>query len=119
MKFLPIYLFSFLLSFAACAQNNDAITAGMDRVRLEFKLDASGRPVYAVYYDGKPVIKPSVLGIKLVDAPGLDEHFTVTGTDKKTMDEQWTPVWGEVSHIRNHYEQLTVHLKQQSKEALA
>jgi hypothetical protein len=119
MKFLSIYLLSLLLSFAACAQNNGTITTEMDRVKMEFKLDASGRPVYAVYYDGKPVIKPSVLGIKLVDAPGFDEYFAITGTERKTVDEQWTPVWGEVSHIRNHYEQLTVHLKQQSKEALA
>ncbi|MGH7237615.1 MAG: glycoside hydrolase family 97 catalytic domain-containing protein, partial [Candidatus Saccharimonadales bacterium] len=26
----------------------------------------------------------------------------------------WAPVWGEVSHIRNHYEQVTIHLKQQN-----
>jgi hypothetical protein len=118
MKFTTLYLISLLLSFAACAQNKKGtITAGMDRVKLEFNLDDTGRPVYAVYFDQKAVIKPSRLGIKLVDQPGFDGHFTVVSTDRKTVDEQWTPVWGEVNHIRNHYEQVTIHLKQQGKLA--
>jgi len=117
MKFTTLYLISLLLSFAACAQNKGTITAGMDRVKLEFNLDDAGRPVYAVYFDQKAVIKPSRLGIKLVDQPNFDEHFILTGTDRKTVDEQWTPVWGEVNHIRNHYEQVTIHLKQQGKLA--
>src|SRR5476649_1371046 len=105
MKFISIYFISLLLSFAACAQNKGTITAGMDRVKLEFNLDDAGRPVYAVYFGEKAVIKPSRLGIKLVDQPNFDEHFILTGTDRKTVDEQWTPVWGEVNHIRSHYEQ--------------
>ena len=28
------------------------------------------------------------------------------GSEKKSVDETWKPVWGEVSEIRNHYNQV-------------
>jgi len=96
------------------AQQTQSFTAGMNQVRLEFMMDAGGRPTYAVYYGQKPVIKPSHLGIKILNDPGLDANFIVTSTERKSVDEQWKPVWGEVSVIRNHYQQVTVHLKQQN-----
>ena len=33
-------------------------------------------------------------------------------TENDTFDETWTPVWGEVSEIRNHYNEYVAHLKQ-------
>ena len=29
-----------------------------------------------------------------------------------TFDETWTPVWGEVSTIRNHYNEMLIRLRQ-------
>ena len=40
------------------------------------------------------------------------------GSEKRPVDETWKPVWGQVSEIRNHYEEVTVHLKQQSTNRL-
>ena len=105
-----LFMFNHLI-----AQQAQSITASMNKVRLQFTMDADGRPTYAVYYGEKPVIKPSHLGIKILNDPGLDANFIVTGTERKSVDEQWKPVWGEVSVIRNHYEQVTVHLKQPNK----
>jgi hypothetical protein len=36
--------------------------------------------------------------------------FTITKVDSSTKDETWKPVWGEVSQIRNHYNELVVTL---------
>jgi hypothetical protein len=110
-------IFILLLSLAASnfikAQGNVPINAAMGKVHFEFKLDALGSPVYAVYYDQQAVIKPSHMGIKLLDDSSFDNHFEVTGVERKTVDETWDPVWGEVKEIRNHYNQVTIHLKQQ------
>ena len=38
--------------------------------------------------------------------------FTVTDTQTSSFDETWTPVWGEESQIRNHYNELAVTLDQ-------
>jgi hypothetical protein len=114
MKKIFICLFSLVIIHGAIAQENKAIEASMNKVKLQFMLDADGRPVYSVTYGQSPVIKPSYLGIKLLNDSNFDAHFELSGTEKKSVDETWEPVWGEVSKIRNHYEQVTVHLKQQT-----
>jgi len=109
-------IFIFLLGLAiftgAWAQNQQILHSGMNSVKLDFMLDPSGQPLYKVYFGDKPVINNSYLGIKLANDSAFDKHFKITGSEKTEVDEYWVPVWGEVSKIRNHYEQLTVHLKQ-------
>jgi hypothetical protein len=111
-----IFLISLFLAKGVFAQNNSSSTAAMGKVKVSFLMEEGGRPAYEVYYNNKPVIQKSRLGIALTDAEGLDKDFVVAGTDKKQVDETWKPVWGEVSQIRNHYEQLTVHLKQSRQQ---
>ncbi|OYX14204.1 MAG: alpha-glucosidase [Algoriphagus sp. 32-45-6] len=42
----------------------------------------------------------------------LLDGFQITGTGTSAFDEIWTPVWGEESQIRNHYNELMVELTQ-------
>lgn len=114
MKKIIIPLIGLLLFKEVQAQQNRPISAEMNKVKLAFKLDEAGKPQYAVSYLGKEVIKESALGIALANEPGLDRDFEITGTENKSVDENWKPVWGEVSNIRNHYQQLTVHIKQKA-----
>lgn len=86
-------------------------TGSMNNVKLLFSLDGKGTPVYAVEYAGKTVIKSSALGFTISDAEPLTDDFTLTGSDNTEVDESWKPVWGEVNKIRNHYRQLTFHLR--------
>ena len=79
-------------------------------VKLVFKVDSQGVPTYALSYKQKPVIKTSRLGLELKDDPGLMDGFTLAAADTSTFDETWTPVWGEESKIRNHYNELLVTL---------
>jgi len=110
---MKIFFFLLLLATnAAIAQTGTALTASQGNVRLTFALDASGRPTYAVTYQQKPVLTPSRLGLKLTQGPGFDGPLTVLSSEVKNVDETWQPVWGEVKNIRNHYQQLTVHLRQ-------
>jgi hypothetical protein len=83
----------------------------MNRVQLSFSLDGEGRPVYAVNYDGKPVILPSRLGFVLSADSVFYKGFVVAGVIRRTVDTTWKPVWGEVASIRDHFEELTVHLE--------
>ncbi|MDH7462746.1 glycoside hydrolase family 97 protein [Chitinophagaceae bacterium 26-R-25] len=93
------------------AQKATTLNAGMDRVKLEFVLNESGTPNYAVYFNQKQIVKPSSLGFALSDDSMFYKDFELLGSEKKTVDETWKPVWGEVNQIRNNYEELTVHLK--------
>lgn len=85
-------------------------------VKLVFKVDSQGVPTYALSYKQKPVIKTSRLGLELKDDPGLMDGFTLAAADTSTFDETWTPVWGEESKIRNHYNELLVTLDQKARK---
>ncbi|RYU78833.1 glycoside hydrolase family 97 protein [Hymenobacter persicinus] len=110
---LPL-LFLLLLTTRqwAGAQTQSALTARQDKVSLTFALAPDGRPSYAVSYGPKPVVLPSRLGLAFADGQGFDGPLTLVGSDVKDVDETWQPVWGEVKSIRNHYQQLTVRLRQ-------
>lgn len=85
-------------------------------MELVFKVDSQGVPTYALSYKQKPVIKTSRLGLELKDDPGLMDGFTLAAADTSTFDETWTPVWGEESKIRNHYNELLVTLDQKARK---
>jgi hypothetical protein len=103
-----------LASGSAAAQQTNPFTASLANVKLTFSLPPSGQPTYAVSYRQKPVIQPSRLGLKLADGPGFDGPLVLTGSEVTNVDDTWQPVLGEVKNIRNHYQQLTVHLRQAS-----
>jgi hypothetical protein len=88
------------------------LTSPNKQLALTFSLQAGGVPTYSLTYKGRPVIKPSHLGLELKEGPSLTNGFAVTGTKTRTFDETWTPVWGETKTIRNHYNELTVTLTQ-------
>lgn len=98
--------------YHAAAQAPAPLVARLDKVSLTFALRPDGQPTYAVAYGAKTVITPSRLGLAFADGKGFDGPLTVVGTETKNVDETWQPVWGEVKNIRNHYQQLTVHLRQ-------
>lgn len=80
---------------------------------MEFALSEDGTPTYRLSYKGKEIIRPGRLGFELKgEGPSLLKDFKVQGTDTDTFDETWAPVWGEEAEIRNHYNELLVHLEQ-------
>jgi hypothetical protein len=115
MKLICTLLLSLAIVYNVRSQNNKPISANMGKIRLDFALDANGKPLYSVFYGDKPVIKPSEMGFTLVDDAPFDKNFTLLSSETTTVDDTWKPVWGEVSSIRNHYNQVIVHLKQKDK----
>lgn len=83
------------------------------QLQLQFSLNKAGTPEYQLSYKGKAVILPSKLGLELKnDKKSLLNDFTITTAQTNTVDETWQPVWGEVSTIRNNYNELAVTLHQ-------
>ncbi len=82
------------------------------KLTLQFSLQNDGVPTYHLTYKGRDVIKTSKLGFDLKNAPALTSGFAVAEAKRRTFDESWQPVWGEVKNIRNHYNELAVTLTQ-------
>jgi len=100
-------------------------------LRMTFSLTTDGTPQYALNYKGRAVVLPSPLGFELrgvikatklefgsgtiskVDerpTESLHDGFTVESVERDACDTTWSPVWGEESEIRCHYNELTVNL---------
>ena len=101
---------SFLMMSAWGLQAED-LKSPNGRLAMHFEVDGMGCPVYTLSYKGKPVIKRSRLGLE-AEGFSLREGFQLQKAETATFDETWKPVWGEVSSIRNHYNELAVTLLQ-------
>lgn len=82
------------------------------KLTLAFHLGDDGEPTYSLSLGGKQVLRESRLGIEIKDKPPLTRGFSIERTETSSVDQTWTPVWGETRHIRNHYRELAVTLKQ-------
>src|SRR6516225_874260 len=96
------------------AQEKINLVQEMNKVKLTFTLDEDGAPFYSVDYSQKPVILSSRLGFLLKQDSNFFHGFEISAVDKGWKDETWQPVWGETKNIRNHYQELTIHLAQKS-----
>ena len=81
------------------------------KLELQFELN-DGKPYYILNRDGKPVVLPSKMGFTLEWRDDLAHAFVLKNVERSTFDEVWEPVWGEESHIRNHYNEMLVTLEQ-------
>ena len=109
-----------LLSFTASGQ---AVLLLFCDVLVSFSLTGNGVPTYEMSYKGKPVVKPSHLGLELAKdkhaskgkkETSLMDGFKELDSQVSSFDETWTPVWGQYGKIRNNYNEMAVNLFQPS-----
>jgi glucan 1,4-alpha-glucosidase len=105
-------LLTLTIMASAGAQKEKTISISANKVTLNFYLNEEGQAMYTLYYGEKPVIRPSILGLSLASGQMGSRGFSLLGSEQKSVDETWEPVWGEVKQIRNHYKELLVHLRQ-------
>ncbi len=128
-KTLKILTMAALFTTAVSAQT---LLSPNKQLKMDFSIE-KGRPTYTLQYKGKTVIAPSHLGIELKGESqrrefndmgnksegtpySLMNGFVVTDSAFTSFDETWTPVWGEESEIRNHYNELAVTLRQKNTD---
>ncbi|WBL24923.1 glycoside hydrolase family 97 protein [Zunongwangia sp. HGR-M22] len=82
---------------------------------ITFSLDGNS-PKYAVNHGETKVILPSEMGFVFKDGDSLQHNLEIIDVEESSEDETWEQVWGEKHEIRNHYNQLTVHLKEKAEK---
>lgn len=128
-------VFCVVMLAAALTAGAQKISSPNGKLNLIFSIDKGGCPTYTLTYGDKTVVAPSHLGYQLkMDDPNkktdfewntpvaasdeivrkadLMTGFATTSVETSSFDETWSPVWGEESSIRNHYNELLVHLNQ-------
>ena len=76
-------------------------------------LNPKGEPFYKVRYRGKTAVDWSRLGLMTKEFD-LKDGFKLVSDNTSTHDETWDPVWGEVAHIRDHYNELAYNLEDEA-----
>jgi hypothetical protein len=101
----------FLLVARASAADSYTVFSPNQEITLFVEYFDDGHIEYSVNIRAREVILPSSLGFAFFQ-PALDlTKFIRLKAHTRESDETWKPVWGEVSTIRNHYNELTLELK--------
>ncbi len=82
------------------------------------------RLLYSVVHEGETIVSGGQLGVNIDNhlvesAMGIvgdtariwTSHMTLVAVDRTAVDTTWTPLYGEQSSIRDHYNQLTLHFR--------
>jgi len=74
---------------------------------------ASGsRPYYSVTFEGQPLLADSPLGLQFDGADALDQDLTVADASTDSHDSTWEDSINDNRIVRDHYNELTLHLKE-------
>lgn len=116
------YLFVFLLIlFTGTAHSDSGVIPTLfspdTKVNLKFALDRDGTPIYEVYKNDQPMLKPSRLGFAIKKQKPLMQ-FRLLSHHLRAHDRRWQAVWGERKAHRDHYNELFVALQERGGERL-
>lgn len=83
------------------------------QIAVELALSAEAL-TYQVSYRGKAVLKPSVLGFAFKGQPLLKTGLLAENVNTRSHDAQWQPVWGQRAQVRDHYNEITLNLRERA-----
>ena len=100
---MPKLILSFVLLFAwNLVVQAQQISSPNKNLVLNFALTADGTPTYKLNYKNREVIKTSKLGIETKDVASFINGFEIVKSETSSLNENWTPVWGEEKSIKNN-----------------
>jgi alpha-glucosidase len=102
-------------AYAQTAPASYSATSPDGTIAIAVTTDSDQRVRYAITRRGKALIAPSLMGFILTDGINMVRGWTITGADTAKGDDTWEQPWGERRYVRDHYNELTLHLRQ-SKE---
>ena len=117
---LPFLLL--MLIVAVAAQAVETLQSPNGKYQFTFS-QKEGKLLYNLDYAGKPVVEAGELGVNIDNhlvesAMGIPvdnsnvwtNGMEVTSVDRRSEDNTWKPVYGEYAQIRDHYNEMTIHL---------
>lgn len=113
MKKNNISVISLLLALNCWGAGRVASPNG--RIIVDVDVDAQGAPIYSMRFDGRTIVDNSRLGLTAKETR-MTDGFTMTSTPVVEFDETWTPVWGEYSSVRNHYNEMLAQFSGKGEE---
>ena len=107
-KIILIFTLFFLIS--SCSSNKTEISSPNKKIHLSFNIDNDGFMSYNIKVNDSVFIDDSQLGFEAKDGLNLKNSFEIIKTEFSSKDETWEQIWGENKVVRNHYNEMAVHL---------
>ncbi|MBM6992921.1 MAG: glycoside hydrolase family 97 catalytic domain-containing protein [Prevotella sp.] len=123
MNFRRFILFAVLsLAAFATAQAAEQLSSPNGKYLFRFTQDHRGLH-YAITWEGREVTRgdlgvdidnhlvESAMGVPNDTCQLWTSDLQLTGVDRQVVDTTWRPVYGENAVVRDHYQQMTLHLQ--------
>ena len=111
-----------LLSMVTLVMKGEVLSSPNGKYQFVFS-QKDGKLMYSLDYANKPVVEEGELGVNIDNhlvesAMGIPvdtnrvwtKGMEVTGVERRSEDNTWKTVYGEYSQIRDHYNEMTLHL---------
>src|SRR5208283_5449754 len=102
----------FLCSPVAAAKAGDAREVHSPDGKIAVTIHTDGPLGYSITVDGKPLLLRSRLGLELAGDVKLGEKSVVQSEKRNSADHRWVNEWGKNRNVRDHYNELTLTLKE-------
>ena len=109
MKRIILIIISIILS-SSCSSRKNEISSPNKNIHLTFNVDDEGFMSYNIKVNDNIFIDNSLLGFEAKDGLNLKNSFDIIKIEFSSKDETWEQIWGENKVIRNHYNEMAVHL---------
>ena len=117
---LPLLLLTLLVATVAGAV--ETLQSPNGKYQFTFS-QKEGKLMYSLDYANKPVVEEGELGVNIDNhlvesAMGIPvdnssvwtKGMEVTSVERRSEDNTWKPVYGEYAQMRDHYNEMTIHL---------
>ncbi len=117
---LPFLLLTLLVATVAGAV--ETLQSPNGKYQFTFS-QKEGKLMYSLDYANKPVVEEGELGVNIDNhlvesAMGIPvdnssvwtKGMEVTSVERRSEDNTWKPVYGEYAQMRDHYNEMTIHL---------
>ena len=91
-----------------------SISSPDGKVSITIGLDTAGTAYYSVAYGTEQVIKPATLGFDFKGMPALKAGLSVVKTTPYSQNQKWAMPWGEQDSVQDHFNGVTVQLKEKA-----
>ena len=103
-----IFSFALLLLSMTASAEKQQLTSPDGRIVVSVDLNDKGQPVYAVDYDGTPVVLPSLLGVE-TNVADLTQGLSLAGKDERKVNDCYMLSTIKQSHVNYEANELVCH----------
>ena len=89
MRNISFIFLGLLVGLLSCSNKEYSVFSPSNKVKLNFTLTGEKQPSYSVYFNDKPIIKPSTLGFDFKDMESIGKGMRIDSIQTREFNERW------------------------------